>query len=444
MTVPLGHPLPHPSLAQLGRDLHHICAHATQAEEIAAALEANGMNDDIARERYGLADVFACAEALFSHLPYRDPVPAAPRRTGTAWALAPRGVLYALPGAALTVAGALLAAAPGAQTALLVSVVFGWGWGQGLACLGYRKSGAPLRRFLGRATLCSAPVSAAVSAGVALATGEPPGTAALVGAVAGVAFAAFAALLILGRLLLAGLVYLPSLVCLLVGGGGSPAGAWLALACAALLPLLVFAERTPPAGGLQLPPPPWAVPLAHAASGWSCALFVTLVFGAALWERLGAAALLPVIVSVGAMEVLSLTFHARLRALARHHGDLGRLARTALGVLLLVLALYLLVLAALLGLYLGLTQPGGWRGLPAASLLALPLLLYGGALLLGTVVSNAGQPWVTCGAWLLGALAWVPAQLTQPHLAPLLGSLAVLVVLAPGVARVLLVPTTYR
>jgi hypothetical protein len=449
-SLPPRNPPPGPSLARLGRELHQVCAHATQPEEIAAALEAGGLNDDIARERYGLNDVFACAEALFSHLPYREPARAAPHLPRLAWALAPRGALYALPGAALAVAGTLLAPLAGAQTALLVAVVFGWGWGQGLASLGYRKSGEPLRHFLRGGALLSGPVAAAVSAGAALLTGQPVGPAALVGAVAGTAFAGFAALLILNRPLLAALVYVPSLGCVLLaawGGVVSPAAAWLALACAALLPLLVLAERTPLPQGLQLPAPRWPVPLAHAAAGWSCGLFVTVVFGAALWDRLGAAALLPVIVSVGAMEVLSLRVQGRLRALARQHGDLGRLAWSGLRALGLALALYLLVLGILLGLYLGLTQPGGWGSLPTALPAALPLLVYGAALLLGTVVSNVGPPWVNGAAWLLGTfvflgtLASLPAQ---PQTATLLSSLAALAVIALGVVRVLRMPTTYR
>lgn len=448
-----GSSLAGPSLAGLGRELHQVCAHATQPEEIAAALEAHGLNDDIARERYGLSDVFSCAEALFSYLPYRQPLPSAPHPARLAWALAPRGVLYALPGAALAVAGALLARWAGVQTALLVAVVFGWGWGQGLASLGYRKSGAPQRHFLRRGVLLTFPVAAAVGALAALVTGQPVGTAALVGGAAATAFAGFAALLILNRPLLAALVYVPSLACVLLeyaGGAVSPAGAWTALACAALLPLLVLSERTPLPAGLQLPAPRWPVPLAHAASGWSCGLFVTVVFGAALWDRLGAASLLPVIVSVGAMEVLSLMVHGRLRTLARQHGHLGRLAWIAVRVLALALVLYLLVLAALLGLYLGLTQPGGWPGLPASLFAALPLGVYGAALLLGTVVNNVGQPWVTGGAWLLGTLMFLgmpglfPAQAADLGTATLLSSLAALAVIALGVVRVLLMPATYR
>lgn len=443
---------PGPSLAGLGRELRQVCAHATQPEEIAAALEAHGLNDDIARERYGLRDVFACAEALFLHLPYRHPAPRTPRPAGLAWGLAPRGALYALPGAALAVAGPLLPW-EGAGTALIVSVVFSWGWGQGLASLGYRKSGGPQRRVLRWGVALACPVGAAVGAGAALVTGQAPGAAALVGGAAGTAFAGFAALLILNRPLLAALAYLPSLAGVLGVAWGAPIGpaaAWSALACAALLPLLTLADRRPGPIGLQLPAPRWPVPLAHAAAGWSCGLFVTVVFGAALWDRLGAASLLPVIVSVGVMEVLSLMVQSRLRALARLHGDLWRLAWAGLRVLGRALALYLGVLAALLALYLGLTQPGGWGALGAASGAALPLLVYGAALLLGTLVSQAGQPGVTAGAWLLGTLAFLAA----PTLLPvgtadlgggaLLGALVALAMLALGFGRVLLRPMTYR
>ncbi|OLV18230.1 hypothetical protein [Deinococcus marmoris] len=444
MTAPLA---PLPPLTRLGRELNAVCAHATQPEEIAAALEANGLNDDIARERYGLDNVFACAEALFVNVPYREPRPATLPALLPAWNLITRGALYALPGAALAVAAPLLAPYPGAQTALIVSVVFGWGWGQGLASLGYRKSGRPLYRFLSGATLLTFPVAAALSALAALVTQQPVLAAALVGAVAGSAFAAFAALLILGRPWRVALVYLPSLACLLtvaLGGVVNADVAWLSVAFAAALPLLVLAERTNLPEGLHLPVLRWTVPLAHATAGWSCGLFVTVVFGAALWSRLGAAALLPVIVSVGAMEVLSLIFHGRLRALAHRHGNLGSLGRSAVRALLQVLTLYLLVLTVLLTLYLAMTQPGGWQELPAGLVAALPLLVYGGALLLGTLISNTGYPWLTGVAWLFGSLVFLTVQTTQPQNAALLGAVATLSVTALGMKALLWNPLTYR
>lgn len=144
-----------PSLGRLGRELHAICVSATQLEEIAAALEAHGLNDDLARQHYGLPDVFACAEALYAHLPFRALAPAALVAPQPAWSLLPRGLLYALPGASLVAAAPLLAPYPGTQTALFAAVIFGWGWGQDSPASDTERPGCPCCSFCGGR--CSSP-----------------------------------------------------------------------------------------------------------------------------------------------------------------------------------------------------------------------------------------------------------------------------------------------
>jgi hypothetical protein len=439
------------SLGRLGRELHSICVSATQPEEIAAALEAHGLNDDLARQQYGLPSVFACAEALFAHLPFRAAAPTALLAPQPMWSLLPRGVLYALPGAALVAATPLLTPYPGTQTALFATVIFGWGWGQGLASIGYRKTGLPLRRFLRQALLVTLPVSAFIGGGCAVVAHQPPAAAAIVGALAGAAFAAFAALLILKQLLLAALVYLPSLVVLMVPDA-PPLANLVALGCAVLLPLLALADQSPMVSGLQLPSPRWNVTLMHALSGWTCALFVVTVFGAATWRLLGPGALLPVILSIGAMEVLFLGFYTRLRLLAKRHTQLRRLAWHALKVLARSLTLYLLVLGLMLGAYTLVTSsiPSFLVGAAihtdphGALLMAAALLVFGGSLLLGTVLSNIGRPGLTSSAWILGSLVYLLTPALVPVPAPLASSLSVFVLMLLGVTHVLFIPATYR
>ncbi len=439
------------SLGRLGRELHAICISATQPEEIAAALEAHGLNDDLARQQYGLPNVFACAEAIYAHLPFQAFTPAALIAPQPVWSLLPRGLLYALPGASLAAAAPLLAPYPGTQTALFASVIFGWGWGQGLASIGYRKTGLPLRQFLRQALLVTLPVSALVGGTCAFVTHQPLAPSALVGALGGAAFAAFAALLILRHLLLAALVYVPSLVLLLLPDV-PPLARMVALSCATLLPLVALADQSPMVSGLQLPTPRWTVTGMHALSGWTCALFVVTVFGAATWSLLGSGAMVPVILSIGAMEVLFLAFYTRLRLLAKRHTRLGRLAWHALKVLALALALYLLVLAVMLAGYAlfmaaitSSSVPLGMHTDPRASLLmATALLVFGGNLLLATVLSNIGRPGLTSSAWVLGSLIYLLTPAFFPVPAPLASSLSVFVFMLLGVARVLLVPATYR
>lgn len=400
----------HPHLLALGRELGQACAHATQAEEIAAALEASGVNDDVARDRYGQPSVFACAQALFGALPYREPAPGHARRVPVSWSLAPRGVLYAMPGAALAVAGAELGGVPGAQAALFASVVFAWGWSQGMASLGYALTGAAQRRFLQRAVLWAAPVCGLVSGLAAPLLHQPPLPAGVIGALTGLSLTAFGALLVTNRPLLAFLAYLPGVLHGLWGlarpESPLPAGAaWAVLACAALLPLAALAARAGGPPGRAARPLAWTRALPHAAAGWSCAVFVNAAFGAAIWERLGMGALLPVVVSVGAMEVLSLSYQARLQALGRRHGDLRRAALLGLLTLLGASLVYAAVVVVLIGVYVLLTQPVGLDVLRSGAALALPLLARGAALLLGAGPDAPGPAWTPLVAGVLAGLA---------------------------------------
>jgi hypothetical protein len=111
--------------------------------EVAAALEAAGVSDRVARQRYGHDDVFALARHRFDGWS-RRPTAAAP-------AIKPepldvrgtlqRGLVFVLP-ALLT--GAVLGRHPALSLvlAILVAVAVGWAAGQGIAYVGYRMLGA--------------------------------------------------------------------------------------------------------------------------------------------------------------------------------------------------------------------------------------------------------------------------------------------------------------
>jgi hypothetical protein len=60
----------HP-IDQLARRLDAVCRTAVDAWQIAAVLESDGINDAIAREEYGMNDVFELAEELFRRVPLR-------------------------------------------------------------------------------------------------------------------------------------------------------------------------------------------------------------------------------------------------------------------------------------------------------------------------------------------------------------------------------------
>ena len=60
----------HP-IDQLARRLDAVCRTAVDAWQIAAVLESDGINDSIARDEYGMNDVFELAEELFRRVPLR-------------------------------------------------------------------------------------------------------------------------------------------------------------------------------------------------------------------------------------------------------------------------------------------------------------------------------------------------------------------------------------
>lgn len=119
-----------------------VCESAVDPLEVASALEFEGYSDRIAREDYGVRDVFALAQAMYRRVPRkpRDPEPAP-----DPWQV-PRlrpllhGLLYALPAVCFPAAGALLAG-PGVLPALVVALLVAWGLSQGLASIGYLRLG---------------------------------------------------------------------------------------------------------------------------------------------------------------------------------------------------------------------------------------------------------------------------------------------------------------
>ncbi|GAA2595118.1 hypothetical protein SMC26_41030 [Actinomadura fulvescens] len=121
--------------------LEDLCAEAVDPLEVAAGLEADGMNDEAAR-RAGHSDVFAFAETLFAEADRRpravEPAPNPWR--GTAWRHLLRGLLFGLPGLCYLVATPLLTG-PGAAPVLIVSLLASWTLGQGVAYLGYVRAG---------------------------------------------------------------------------------------------------------------------------------------------------------------------------------------------------------------------------------------------------------------------------------------------------------------
>jgi hypothetical protein len=130
------------SVAQLSRTYDELCTQAVDAYEIAAGLEAAGINDRIARLVYGCASVFDLADTLYAMVPRRPVDMGAPpdrwHRPLQRHLL--RGLLYGLPGLLYAVAFGTLT--PGAGPVLLLcATILACGLGQGVSVIGNMLTG---------------------------------------------------------------------------------------------------------------------------------------------------------------------------------------------------------------------------------------------------------------------------------------------------------------
>ncbi|ASN82724.1 hypothetical protein [Deinococcus ficus] len=463
----MGAPSSRPALISARPTCTDVQAHlpvtqpALHPDELAARLEAEGLTDVLARQQYGEPSVFAYADQLFraqaalaTTARHVEGATAPP----VAWTGLLRGVVYALPGAAMALTVSLLATLPagaprGLSHALTAAVMLAWGWSQGFAVTGYRLSGAAQRRFVQRATLGVVPFGALAGAALsALQSGSTLAdvlSCALITAFTAAVLCASSALLILRLVPLAVLAYLPACAGLLAQAAGHPFQPGLALgavlSAAALPGAALFLHRPGPAGPV-LPAPGWPAVSGNALSAWACAGFVALTWGVAPgvpgWAQGALPLLLPVILSLGIMEVLAeFTFRALRRHAAQHH-SLTAVRRRAWRTALRSLIVYAAALLTLLLVSVGLSRPDTLQQPQALLLLILPALLYGSALMFGTLSATAGAPWWALAAWVLGIAALLSPLVTLPYGAVLAAALPVLV-MAAGVHRALLHPHTY-
>ncbi|MER6576566.1 hypothetical protein [Nonomuraea sp. NPDC001023] len=112
---------------------------AVEPLQVAAMLESQGLNDKIAREQYGHADIFALAETAYFHVKAMNRPQArtrTPLKRARPAAQMLHGLLYALPAALLPAASGLVGSQwlmPG----LVLTTGFGWIVGSAAAHLGY-------------------------------------------------------------------------------------------------------------------------------------------------------------------------------------------------------------------------------------------------------------------------------------------------------------------
>ncbi|KAA2263260.1 hypothetical protein F0L68_10615 [Solihabitans fulvus] len=412
---------PHTDLDALCERLRPVCAGAVDHFEIAAALEADGLNDSAAHRTYGFPDVFALAGELFRRVPRS---PAEPEPQPDPWQTNParhalRGILFGLPALAYPPAEGIMGGR-GAAVVLVVSMLMSWALSQGLSYLGHFRLGQHGRADMARA----------LRAGMAVCLLLLLSLLAVVAAVAndGVRLTLFAAgqggyLIAATVLLVAGddlwllFALLPGV---LVGLGylvlGQPA--WLAtpalfaLAATVLLTIAFAVLRTrsareAPRRRLTVAELRGCLP--HAVFGVLAAgLLAFPVVGVLLTgDPLGAAiAALPLSLSMGAAEWTLYWYRRRLGALLRRTRRLVEFARRSRVVLGGALLRYLVVAAALIVLAVGAVAVLGGKGLRAADLVSCAAYLaLGGALFLALLLQACGiflAVHLACGAALLG------------------------------------------
>ncbi len=405
-------------------------SNAVDAEELAAYLEADGLGDEVLRDRYGTNGLFDAAEMLYRQRGTgraldRLTVPGAPPFP---WQMLLRGPLYLLPG----LAGLLIARAlgPAADHAFVLAAAFGWGWSMTVAGVRYAEPFAVPGRAL-RLTLLVSAGAGLLGGGVIAAALGGSGTVltgTLVGGAVALSSGAAGVLLSLGRLgQFAGAFASPLLAAGIVMSLPSRPAALAALALLAAVPVVTALNVTRVRGSLNAD---WATlrpHLPHAAYGWSmAAAFV------ALSARLGIWPLLPVILGAGLLEAGVWHVQERLQTAARSVRSLTQLRRVGLPTVLLGAAGY----GAALG---GGLVALAWFGLPIALPTSLTTLaLYSAALLLSSWLANQGRTTFLTAVWALGAAALL---LGLPP--PLFALFAVLALLAPTLST-LSDPRSYR
>jgi hypothetical protein len=159
-------------LATLAQRMGSDCAAAVDPLEIAAVLEADGMDDESAAD-YGCPDVFELAERLYA-MTARSQVPPGPVQDDRWRTHAPRhilrGLAFGLPGLCYAAAAPDLAG-PADIGVLLLALLASWGASQALAYLAYARLGRADRKAAASVLRCGATGCAAVIAAATAATG---------------------------------------------------------------------------------------------------------------------------------------------------------------------------------------------------------------------------------------------------------------------------------
>jgi hypothetical protein len=432
-------------VSALAARMRHACVAAVDVDEVAAILEANGINDRVAARDYGAPTVFALAGRVVARtydeaptLVEQAPSLDRPNRRRLVVDTLVRAAIYVTP------LGLGFAAGSEVDGVVTGTLMVGWGAGQALAYLGYRtraeRGAGAAARLLGGGFLV---LTTAWCAVLALAIGlAPRGLTVAVAQLALFAVGAVALVTERERIVLAWTVpcWLSALA--VAAGLGQPATVALLIALA----LLTAAAFRPALTGR-----PFRVSRADlgkaalfgAVGSGQAALLVVVVFG-------GTAGLVPPLIGVPLIE-LTLVWHQHRVAAARavlsdraaFDRRLGQISAATTALLALPVLAGAGIAAAV---WAGAHPPGGQRLATAILLTAVYAicLVLAAHRRIGTAATLVWWPVLLVG----GVGSWAPALLhVVPRFADTLAAATLLGAGLPGLmvaALVLRDPESYR
>jgi hypothetical protein len=404
-----------------------LAAHSVDALEVAAALEATGVTDRVARVWFGFTDVFELAEEVRRRAPATDwPAKPAPRRRSAPWRDVSHGLIYLMPAAIFPAAVAGLGGRVAFVMAIVLTAAVGWVYSGVVAWRAYHLIGDarphPAQRLLLWAALAAMPIGAAVAGAVVVVTGANPVVVLL--AAGAMAYQIAITILVIHRreaLVLAAVApVLAAGVAYLVAGGNLRQ---LALAAGVASVGCLFGLALWETLARRAPVPAPGAPIRSGRRRELVMVFAYTALSAAffLYPQVShlanqfdvAMALLPVIAGMGVVEWRSHRFADDARALLSRVTHPRQFAGRIWLVLLNGLSICFGVVGLLAVALLGVLAATG-RYTAASAFMAAAGVLLAGAYFLGFLLANLGRYRVLCVNLVLGLAAYEIARIALP------------------------------
>ncbi|RSM86876.1 hypothetical protein DMH04_11500 [Kibdelosporangium aridum] len=134
---------------ELANRVAPMVGRAVDELQIAAVLESQGFTDQVARERYGVKDVFALASVVYHRLPRDVEAPSDEQRTRRTFRVLSHGPLFLLPSLSYPAVYDWLGGLTMVR-GLVFTTAIGWWWAMGMSLVAYRLLGHGLDHAAGR------------------------------------------------------------------------------------------------------------------------------------------------------------------------------------------------------------------------------------------------------------------------------------------------------